>query len=78
MPHNVLLYTHLSNNVIMLMFCWWILDKKPQVLESNEIRLTVTLSVKQDDVITGKPFRITGPLCGESTGHRWIPLTKDK
>ena len=21
-------------------------------------------------------FRITGPLCGEFTGHRWIPLTK--
>ena len=24
----------------------------------------------------GNIFRITGPLCGESTGHRWIPLTK--
>ena len=22
-------------------------------------------------------FRITGPLWGESTGHRWIPFTKD-
>ena len=21
-------------------------------------------------------FRATGPLCGEFTGHRWIPLTK--
>ena len=21
-------------------------------------------------------FRVTGPLCGESTGHRWIPLVK--
>ena len=21
-------------------------------------------------------FRVTGPLLGESTGHRWIPLTK--
>ena len=21
-------------------------------------------------------FRVTGPLCGEVTGHRWIPLTK--
>ena len=21
-------------------------------------------------------FRVTGPLCGELTGHRWIPLTK--
>ena len=24
----------------------------------------------------GKIFRVTGPLCGEYTGHRWIPLTK--
>ena len=21
-------------------------------------------------------FRVTGPLRGETTGHRWIPLTK--
>ena len=24
----------------------------------------------------GNFFRVTGPLCGEFTGHRWIPLTK--
>ena len=24
----------------------------------------------------GKVFRVTGPLCGEFTGHRWIPCTK--
>ena len=24
----------------------------------------------------GNIFRITGPLCGEFTGHQWIPLTK--
>ena len=24
----------------------------------------------------GNIFRDTGPLCGEFTGHRWIPLTK--
>ena len=23
-----------------------------------------------------KNFRVTGPLCREFTGHRWIPLTK--
>ena len=23
----------------------------------------------------GNIFRVTGPLCGEITGHRWIPLT---
>ena len=25
---------------------------------------------------TGNIFRVSGPLCGEFTGHRWIPLTK--
>ena len=29
-----------------------------------------------DDVIKWKLFRVTGPLCGEFTGHRWIPFTK--
>ena len=29
-----------------------------------------------DDVIKWKHFRVTGPLCGEFTRHRWIPLTK--
>ena len=24
----------------------------------------------------GNVFRVTGPLCGEFIGHRWIPLTK--
>ena len=24
----------------------------------------------------GNTFRVTGPLCGEFTDHRWIPLTK--
>ena len=28
------------------------------------------------DVIKWKHFRVTGPLCGESIGHRWIPLPK--
>ena len=26
--------------------------------------------------LNGNLFRVTGPLWGESTGHRWIPLTK--
>ena len=24
----------------------------------------------------GNIFRVTDPLCGELSGHRWIPLTK--
>ena len=26
--------------------------------------------------LNGNSLRVTGPLCGEFTGHRWIPLTK--
>ena len=29
-----------------------------------------------DDVIKWKHFRVTGPLCREFTGDRWIPRTK--
>ena len=32
-----------------------------------------------DSIMTssnGNLFRVTGPLCGEFTGHRWIPRTK--
>ena len=32
-----------------------------------------------DDMMTssnGNIFRVTGHLCGEFTGHQWIPLTK--
>ena len=29
-----------------------------------------------DDVINWKKIRVTDPLWGEFTGHRWIPLTK--
>ena len=29
-----------------------------------------------DDVIKWKLFRVTGPLCGDSIGHQWIPLKR--
>ena len=35
-----------------------------------------TYWVTYDDVIKWKHFCVTGPLRGESTGHRWISLTK--
>ena len=35
-------------------------------------------AIPHDDVINliTNLFRVTGPLWGESTGHRWIPFTK--
>ena len=35
-----------------------------------------TIMHVHDDAIKWKHFRLTGPLWGEFTGHRWIPLTK--
>ena len=33
-------------------------------------------NIKHDDVIKWKLFRVTDHLCGEFTGHRWIPRKK--
>ena len=32
--------------------------------------------ISHDDVIKWNIFRVTGPLCGEFSCDRWIPLTK--
>ena len=50
---------------------WYILHRK-----LPRINIPYTLQKSHDDVIKWKLFRLTGPLCGEFTGHRWIPLTK--
>ena len=34
------------------------------------------MTAMHDDVIKWKHFRVTGHLCGEFTGPRWIPRTK--
>ena len=38
----------------------------------NLLKFQVTFMVSSNVGI----FCVTGPLCGEFTGHRWIPLTK--
>ena len=48
---------------------WW----------TNRNQSCVRYGSPQRDMITssnGNIFRVTGPLCGEFTGHRWIPHTK--
>ena len=37
---------------------------------------SLTLSDHMMTSSNGNIFRVTGPLCGEFTGPRWIPLTK--
>ena len=41
----------------------------------NQLRLFRWGLIRHDDVIKWNIFHVTGPLCGEFTGHRWIPLT---
>ena len=43
------------------------------VLPDANIITTVLIMMMSSN---GNIFRVTGPLCGEFTGHRWIPLTK--
>ena len=69
----------------LTMICSWYQLKKPIPLNleqtdtwflvprpgySGRSRLTMMTSSN------GNIFRATGPLCGEFTGHRWIPRTK--
>ena len=43
------------------------------VINGQEILDTFAFGERQWN---GNIFRVTGPLCGEFTGHRWIPITK--
>ena len=46
----------------------WVIGKWPSVLWCIYPHPVMTSS-------NGNIFRVTGPLCGEFTGHRWIPLS---
>ena len=43
---------------------------------SDAISIVNYRHFNHDDVIQWKHLRVTGHLWGESTGHRWIPVTK--
>ena len=61
------------------------------LLQMDSLYLRITLTIKPSwacscnncriwNMMTssnGIIFRVTGPLCGEFTGRRWIPLTKE-
>ena len=61
----------ISFYIYFLCFIW---KKKGKY---NPIKTTVfTNSFSMVTSSNGNIFRVTGPLCGEFTGHRWIPRTK--
>ena len=52
---------------------------KRSIFCARHIRSSFLGFVHVHDIMTssnGNIFRVTGPLCGEFTGDRWIPLTK--
>ena len=55
--------TEMNNNIKCLSYCF-------------VLPVPLPMSQWHDDVTKWNIFRVTGPLCGEFTGHRWIPLTK--
>ena len=42
------------------------------ILRGNTAKQSFTMMTSSN----GNIFRVTGPLCGDFTGHRWIPHTK--
>ena len=51
---------------------------EPELLSTESLNMQFKIKTchKHGDVIRWKHFHVTGPLWGEYTGHRWIPLTK--
>ena len=45
-------------------------------LRNVDLYIALCCTLTMMTPLNGNIFRVTGPLCGEFTGHRWIPLTK--
>ena len=71
-------FSHPKNMLKNLKRMW--IKYSSQYNKYNQICIDATkrcmVLILHDDVIKGNISRVTGPLWGESTGHRWIPLTK--
>ena len=48
----------------------------PSQSRNKQLRWCFTIVLCMMTSSNGNIFRVTGPLWGESTGHRWIPITK--
>ena len=63
-----------DKRIILELYCWlWsvyqYITRHDNIMPWEHSQYMMTSS-------NGSIFRVTGPLCGEFTGHRWIPLTK--
>ena len=57
-------------DIMRLPLCQW--NKHEKYGQPNHMHLPIYMMTSSN----GNIFRVTGPLCGEFAGHRWIPLTK--
>ena len=67
-------------NYLLISMCYQILSyqkiKNGFAQQTVSRTLETVSSVHMMTSSNGNIFHVTGPLCGEFTGHRWIPLTK--
>ena len=57
-----------GNSFGCALFCWW----QSQFIALDKINTKASMMTSSN----GNIFRVTGHLCGEFTGPRWIPRTK--
>ena len=62
-----------SNRKTMGMILYTVTSGKHVFVTSDNL---YAAHLYHDDVIKWKKNRVTGLLCGDFTGHRWIPITK--
>ena len=69
--------------IVLHLVPFWILTisgsvhiEKTVVGWRNQLRMKTSAYIYVMTSSNGNIFRVTGPLWGESTGHRWIPRTK--
>ena len=63
-------------SIFQVKYEWWWLymsDRKQHLLITSPLQIC---SLRDEAEVRKSHDDITGPLCGESTGDRWIPLTK--
>ena len=71
-------FYHTKTMTRLLMTCWWQGVRPPAVIcvETTKTASMVIIILIMMTLSNGRNFRVTGPLCGEFTGQRWIPLTE--
>ena len=64
-----------ANAMMWIIYEWQPTVTGIYIYADMKVIIVIQTRRKHDDVIKWNIFRVTGALCGEFTGHRWIPLT---